>query len=378
MTIAVCVKCGNIKYGALVACEACGLTPSSEIDLAYSFVLTDHYLDVEKLHSISAHMMRGGPRPSLPPEQEEEFRAQARQHWKMAERYERGLRELLGESHPSAVISARKVLISHSWDRPEAYGRLLGILRHHNYAFEDLSVGSHAPLTATSEDDLKEQLAQRVGSVASLLLAATDDMTRKQFVMFEVDEAVKQRRRIVVAGQWAIGAGDPAGGPTLPPEIDAVADAVVGLDSDVLIPALEGANIRDLSSYLASDDSSLGRLVDWCARCDTGCVLLARAGEDELIANLNGRMRTHGISIKPSTRPRTLEQRAATGVSGVRGGRVLSGGHSSIDDDKTIRRLLASSSQRIESMRGSVKALTYSTMLYQSLLMVFYEPYRES
>jgi hypothetical protein len=74
MTVAVCVKCGAIKHGAFNPCVACGERPASEDDLVYSLVLTDHYFPAETLQGISASMLAGKPRPSLPPEQEAQFR----------------------------------------------------------------------------------------------------------------------------------------------------------------------------------------------------------------------------------------------------------------------------------------------------------------
>ena len=73
MTTAVCVKCGGIKHGGFTTCGECGFLPASEFDLAYSLALTDHYFDQNKLQEISKDMRAGQPRPSLPPEQEEEF-----------------------------------------------------------------------------------------------------------------------------------------------------------------------------------------------------------------------------------------------------------------------------------------------------------------
>jgi hypothetical protein len=79
MTIAVCVGCGTKKIGAWTTCGACGLLPQTEIDVAYSLVLTDHYFSREVLDQISSDMQRGLPRPSLRPEQETAFRTQARE-----------------------------------------------------------------------------------------------------------------------------------------------------------------------------------------------------------------------------------------------------------------------------------------------------------
>lgn len=73
MTVAVCVKCGAIKHGAFNPCNSCGSHPEAEIDLAYSLALTDHYFSADVLEQISAAMLEGKPRPSLPPEQEDFF-----------------------------------------------------------------------------------------------------------------------------------------------------------------------------------------------------------------------------------------------------------------------------------------------------------------
>ena len=74
MTIAVCVMCGSMKFGALTPCPACNRQPETDDDFLYSFVFTDHYLTTEKLKEISQSMLDGAPRPSLPPDQEEKFR----------------------------------------------------------------------------------------------------------------------------------------------------------------------------------------------------------------------------------------------------------------------------------------------------------------
>ena len=74
MTIAVCVKCGSMKFGAYTRCKVCKQYPQTDDERLYSLVFTDHYLAVEKLKEISQSMLDGAPRPSLPPDQEEKFR----------------------------------------------------------------------------------------------------------------------------------------------------------------------------------------------------------------------------------------------------------------------------------------------------------------
>jgi hypothetical protein len=46
-----------MKYGAFGRCGSCGQGPESEIDLAYSFALTDHYLSASQLEEYSAWML---------------------------------------------------------------------------------------------------------------------------------------------------------------------------------------------------------------------------------------------------------------------------------------------------------------------------------
>ena len=78
MTEAICVRCGSVKHGAFGYCQPCGFRPETEIDLAYSLALTDHYFAIDTLNQISADMQSGKPRPSLPKDQEDKFREAAR------------------------------------------------------------------------------------------------------------------------------------------------------------------------------------------------------------------------------------------------------------------------------------------------------------
>lgn len=74
MTIAVCVRCGEIKLGAITSCPGCRHVPLDDDDFVYSIVLSDHYFNPETLNQISASMKNGGPRPSLTPDQEAAIR----------------------------------------------------------------------------------------------------------------------------------------------------------------------------------------------------------------------------------------------------------------------------------------------------------------
>ena len=77
MTLAVCVRCGNPKIGALTWCPKCefqpGDDPDNEDDL-YSMILSDHYFSAAELDRFSEDMQSGMPMPSLSVDQEAKFR----------------------------------------------------------------------------------------------------------------------------------------------------------------------------------------------------------------------------------------------------------------------------------------------------------------
>ena len=68
MTVAVCYKCGEFKFGAFLPCKKCGTYPENEEDRALSLVITDHYFDQEKLEIISSELKSGKPAPIDPQE----------------------------------------------------------------------------------------------------------------------------------------------------------------------------------------------------------------------------------------------------------------------------------------------------------------------
>jgi hypothetical protein len=67
MTMAVCFRCGGMKFGAFVPCPECRQAPRTEEDLAISMAMTDHYFDVPTLKKIGASVKKGKP-PKLSPE----------------------------------------------------------------------------------------------------------------------------------------------------------------------------------------------------------------------------------------------------------------------------------------------------------------------
>lgn len=73
MTAAVCVGCGAMKHGVLVACQACGFTPVQPLHLAYAFAYSDHYFSDDKLREISREVIETKEIPALSPEVEAKF-----------------------------------------------------------------------------------------------------------------------------------------------------------------------------------------------------------------------------------------------------------------------------------------------------------------
>jgi hypothetical protein len=73
MTIALCIRCGEYKRGAVTACRNCDYAPCGETELTYSAVLSDNYFNRETLDRIAADIRDTGEYPKLPREQEEKF-----------------------------------------------------------------------------------------------------------------------------------------------------------------------------------------------------------------------------------------------------------------------------------------------------------------
>jgi hypothetical protein len=67
MTMAVCFKCGVIKFGAFVPCPECSAAPRTEDELALALAMTDHYFDRPTLEQMGAAVRDGHP-PQLDPQ----------------------------------------------------------------------------------------------------------------------------------------------------------------------------------------------------------------------------------------------------------------------------------------------------------------------
>ena len=59
MTMAVCLKCGEIKLGAFTPCPACKFAPESSADKSKAMLLTDHLMNQERLKQVSQGIKDG-------------------------------------------------------------------------------------------------------------------------------------------------------------------------------------------------------------------------------------------------------------------------------------------------------------------------------
>jgi hypothetical protein len=59
VTYAICIKCGEGKFGAFVPCLKCGFAPESPSDQARSILLSDHNADRATLDAAGAKLHAG-------------------------------------------------------------------------------------------------------------------------------------------------------------------------------------------------------------------------------------------------------------------------------------------------------------------------------
>ena len=59
MTIAICMSCGDKKFGAYGPCESCGFDPTTAEELALPLIFTDHYLSFDKLDEVGQLIKAG-------------------------------------------------------------------------------------------------------------------------------------------------------------------------------------------------------------------------------------------------------------------------------------------------------------------------------
>jgi len=64
--IAICHRCGSVKQNPIHSCPGCDSAPQTDEDITLSFMLTDSFLEKEKLIK-AAKTIRSGQRIQLPP-----------------------------------------------------------------------------------------------------------------------------------------------------------------------------------------------------------------------------------------------------------------------------------------------------------------------
>lgn len=74
MTTAVCIHCGELKFGSFVPCASCSGRPVTDHELIISLAMSDHYLDVDTLKQIGKGIREHGEPPGLDPASYESFR----------------------------------------------------------------------------------------------------------------------------------------------------------------------------------------------------------------------------------------------------------------------------------------------------------------
>ena len=57
MTRAICIKCGNEKHGSWTPCRECRYQPFGVPDVAWSLILSDHYLSGDTLDWIGQYIV---------------------------------------------------------------------------------------------------------------------------------------------------------------------------------------------------------------------------------------------------------------------------------------------------------------------------------
>jgi hypothetical protein len=168
----------------------------------------------------------------------------------------------------SLLTAMRRLLISHSWSAPESHTRLTSLLARRGYEFFDHSVLKEDPLDVMSEADLRHQLADRISHVSTVVVAATEDAHKKRGVRFEIEEAVRAGKRIVAVKPLGLASAP------IPKIIDQYADAIVGFRAENIVAAIEGEDIRNLSSYLIAEDEDVRRLAHWISRSAAGVTIV--------------------------------------------------------------------------------------------------------
>ena len=59
MTIALCIACGELKFGAFVPCPKCGFRPNSDNDVCASLAASDHNMTIEQMKDLGERVKSG-------------------------------------------------------------------------------------------------------------------------------------------------------------------------------------------------------------------------------------------------------------------------------------------------------------------------------
>jgi hypothetical protein len=59
VTVAICIKCGERKIGALTRCRSCRFFPSEPDDIGRSIILSDRHLSIEDLDIVAGAFEEG-------------------------------------------------------------------------------------------------------------------------------------------------------------------------------------------------------------------------------------------------------------------------------------------------------------------------------
>ena len=77
MTIAICMHCGEEKWGAFNPCDKCGFHPNTEDEMVWAICVSDHYLKRETLLEIG-EKVKTGDVPMIDPETHQRMLEQLR------------------------------------------------------------------------------------------------------------------------------------------------------------------------------------------------------------------------------------------------------------------------------------------------------------
>lgn len=185
----------------------------------------------------------------------------------------------------------RRVLISHSWNHPASQARLTDLLKRHSYEYFDHSITIDAPLQAFSREQLLAQLANRISQVSAVVVLCTEDAHKRETLGFEMKEAIRQGKRLVAVKPWGEGTAP------IPRLIESHADAIVGFRGDQIIPAIEGANTRNLADYRIAEDEDVRSLAHWITRAAAGAILVGALTAKTWLPRLNHALASMGFQV---------------------------------------------------------------------------------